>query len=76
MKKILISLLTIALLSALTIFAQTQTVDKKGEAWVEQILKSLTLREKIGQMVMVRMSGSVSIGATRYSLTPRFISSR
>jgi beta-N-acetylhexosaminidase len=57
MKKVLISLLTIALLSAQIIFAQTQNIDKKGEMWVAQILKSLTLREKIGQMVIVGMSG-------------------
>jgi beta-N-acetylhexosaminidase len=57
MKRVIISLLTIALLSAQVVFAQTQAIDKKGERWVEQILKSLTLQEKVGQMVIVGMSG-------------------
>ncbi len=57
MKKVLISLLTIALFSAQIVFAQTQKPDKNAEKWVEQTLKSLTLREKIGQMVVVGMSG-------------------
>lgn len=57
MKKVLISLLTIALLSAQIVFAQTQKPDKKAEKWIEQTLKSLTVREKIGQMVIVGMSG-------------------
>ncbi len=46
-----------AFASTQIVFAQTQTIDKNGEKWVEQTLKSLTLREKIGQMVIVGMSG-------------------
>lgn len=37
------------------IFAQK--VDEKQTKWVEETLKQLSLREKIGQMIMVRMSG-------------------
>jgi len=57
MKKILVLFVTFGLLFQQTVFAQTQKTDKKAENWVEKTLKSLTLREKIGQMVMVRMSG-------------------
>jgi beta-N-acetylhexosaminidase len=57
MKKILISLLTFALLSTQIVFAQIQKPDKNAEKWVEKTLQGLSLREKIGQMVMVRMSG-------------------
>jgi beta-N-acetylhexosaminidase len=57
MKKILVLFVTFGLLFQQTVFAQTQRTDKKAENWVEKTLKSLTLREKIGQMVMVRMSG-------------------
>jgi beta-N-acetylhexosaminidase len=57
MKKILVLFVTFGLLFQQTVFAQTQKPDRKAENWVEKTLKSLTLREKIGQMVMVRMSG-------------------
>ncbi|HEX8264635.1 MAG TPA: glycoside hydrolase family 3 N-terminal domain-containing protein [Pyrinomonadaceae bacterium] len=57
MKKILVLFVTFGLLFQQTVLAQTQKPDKKAENWVEKTLKSLTLREKIGQMVMVRMSG-------------------
>ncbi|HEX8395928.1 MAG TPA: glycoside hydrolase family 3 N-terminal domain-containing protein [Pyrinomonadaceae bacterium] len=57
MKKILVLFVTFGLLFQQTVLAQTQKPDKKAENWVEKTLKSLTLREKIGQVVMVRMSG-------------------
>jgi len=34
-----------------------QKLDKKGEKWVEKTLRSLTLRQKIGQMINFRVSG-------------------
>ncbi|MEP7037900.1 MAG: glycoside hydrolase family 3 N-terminal domain-containing protein [Acidobacteriota bacterium] len=37
--------------------AQTTKTDKKAEKWVEQTLKNLTLREKIGQMIVMPLSG-------------------
>lgn len=74
MKKVLISLLTIALFSTQIILAQTQVIDKKGEAWVEQTLKSLTLREKIGQMVIVGMSGEfANTGSEKFAILRRHI---
>ena len=57
MKKVLILLVAIALLSAQIVFSQTNKPDKNAEKWVEKTLKSLSLREKIGQMVIVGMSG-------------------
>jgi beta-N-acetylhexosaminidase len=57
MKKILVLFVTFGLLFQQTVFAQTQKPDKKAENWVEKTLRNMTLREKIGQMVMVRMSG-------------------
>lgn len=56
-KKALILLLTATLLSASTVFAQTQTNNQSNLQWVEKTLKEMTLREKIGQMVIVGMSG-------------------
>ena len=38
------------------IFAQTK-FDKSGENWVEKTLKSMTLREKIGQMIVTGVLG-------------------
>ncbi len=57
MKKF-VALLVILAVSSQFIFAQK--VDKKQEKWVEKTLKSLTLREKIGQMINFRMSGEFS----------------
>ena len=59
MKKLFISLTIIILLSQQTIFAQTK-VDRAGDVWVEKTLRSLTLREKIGQMMMMSFSGEFS----------------
>lgn len=74
MKKVLISLLTIALLSAQIVFAQTQKIDKKQEKWVEKTLKSLTLRERIGQMVIVGMSGEFTNSASeKFAILRRHI---
>ncbi|HRH43413.1 MAG TPA: glycoside hydrolase family 3 N-terminal domain-containing protein [Pyrinomonadaceae bacterium] len=38
-------------------FVFAQKIDKKADKWVEQTLKSMSLREKIGQMINMRMSG-------------------
>ncbi len=38
------------------IFAQSK-IDKAGEIWVEKTLKSMTLREKIGQMIVTGVLG-------------------
>jgi beta-N-acetylhexosaminidase len=57
MKKLLVLFVLFGLLGQQFIFAQNNKTDKKAAQWIEKTLKSLTLREKIGQMVMVRMSG-------------------
>ncbi len=54
MKKLFVFLLLFGLFSGQIIFAQkTPKADKAAEKWVETTLKSLTLREKIGQMIIV-----------------------
>ncbi|HEY8562520.1 MAG TPA: glycoside hydrolase family 3 N-terminal domain-containing protein [Pyrinomonadaceae bacterium] len=57
MKRFLLSLALIALLSQQFIYAQTTAqTDKKAARWVEKTLKAMTLREKIGQMINVAMN--------------------
>ena len=56
MKNCFIILLLASLFSQQVIFAQTK-IDRAGEAWVEKTLKSLTLREKIGQMIVTGVLG-------------------
>lgn len=55
MKKYLSLVLLAFVFSSQVIFAQK--TDEKQTKWVDETLKILNLREKIGQMVMVRMSG-------------------
>lgn len=55
MKKAFVLLVLFVLLNSQLVFAQQPK--SVQENWVENTLKNLTLREKIGQMVMVRMSG-------------------
>lgn len=51
-------ILAIAVLAALlSQFSFAQKADGRQRSWVEKTLKSLTLREKIGQMINMRMSG-------------------
>ncbi|MCA1624247.1 MAG: glycoside hydrolase family 3 protein [Acidobacteria bacterium] len=57
MRKLFVLFVLFGLISQQFAFSQTQKPDRKAEKWVAQTLKNLTLREKIGQMVMVRMSG-------------------
>jgi beta-N-acetylhexosaminidase len=54
MKRI-IAILLVCLITNNVVLAQNN--DKKQSKWVEKTLKSLTLREKIGQMINFRMSG-------------------
>ncbi len=56
MKKLFIALILIVLLSQQMIFAQTK-IDKSSEDWVKKTLKSMTLREKIGQMIVTGVLG-------------------
>lgn len=57
MKYFIILLIFISLASQNAVFAQPRKIDKKGEEWVEKTLKSLTLREKIGQMIVTGVLG-------------------
>lgn len=56
MKKLSAAFLLLVIIIPQTIFAQTK-IDKTGDKWVENTLKSMTLREKIGQMMMMALSG-------------------
>lgn len=50
-----VALIVILAFSSQFIFAQK--ADKKADKWIDKTLRSLTLREKIGQMINFRMSG-------------------
>lgn len=54
MKRIIAVVLLVALAAQM---GSAQKEDKKRDKWVEKTLRSLTLREKIGQMINMRMSG-------------------
>ncbi|MDQ4121875.1 MAG: glycoside hydrolase family 3 protein [Acidobacteriota bacterium] len=56
MKKLFVLFLLLGIFPQPFVFAQTPKADKKAEVWVEKTLKSLTLREKIGQMINVPMN--------------------
>jgi beta-N-acetylhexosaminidase len=55
MKRAIVFLLLLSMFGSQSVFAQNS--DRKQNDWVEKTLKSLSLREKIGQMINVRMSG-------------------
>jgi beta-N-acetylhexosaminidase len=57
MKRVCILFILCGLFLQQFVSAQTQKIDKNGEKWVEKTLKSLTLREKIGQMIIMPLSG-------------------
>jgi beta-N-acetylhexosaminidase len=59
MKKTISTLILLVLLNCQLIWANKNDVksNKKAEKWIEKTLKNLSLREKIGQMIMVRMLG-------------------
>ncbi len=56
MKKLFILFALLIFVGQQMIFAQTK-IDKSGEDWVEKTLKSMTLREKIGQMIVTGVLG-------------------
>ncbi len=56
MKKLFVIFTLLVIIVPQMIFAQTK-IDKAGEVWVEKTLKSLTLREKIGQMIVTGVLG-------------------
>ena len=73
MKKLFTLLALFVLLPQQMIFAQTK-IDRAGEAWVKKTLSSLTLREKIGQMMMMALSGEFNnFGSVKFAETRRRI---
>jgi len=56
MRKLFILFALLIFVGQQMIFAQTK-IDKSGEDWVEKTLKSMTLREKIGQMIVTGVLG-------------------
>ena len=74
MKKLFVLFVLFGLISQPLDFAQTQKIDQNAEKWVEQTLKNLSLREKIGQMVMVRMSGEfTNLNSERFAELRRHV---
>jgi beta-N-acetylhexosaminidase len=57
MNRCFASLILLALLGQQFIFGQTSKPDIKAEKWAEETLKKLTLRERIGQMIIVPLNG-------------------
>jgi beta-N-acetylhexosaminidase len=57
MKKLFVLFILVSVFAPQFALTQTRKLDKKGERWVEKTLKSMTLREKIGQMINLSMSG-------------------
>ncbi|MBS1794124.1 MAG: glycoside hydrolase family 3 C-terminal domain-containing protein [Acidobacteria bacterium] len=74
MKKLLMPLVLFSLMFQQTLFAEGESRDRAGAEWVEKTLKSLSLREKIGQMMMVSFSGEfANFGGERFAETRRRI---
>lgn len=55
-KKFAVTILFIALFFSQNFFAFAQTVDKKRDKFVEKIIRKMTLREKIGQMIVMPLN--------------------
>ncbi|MGI9035215.1 MAG: glycoside hydrolase family 3 protein, partial [Pyrinomonadaceae bacterium] len=73
MKKLLVTFTLLILLGQNIVFAQTK-IDQAGKQWVEKTLKSLTLREKIGQMMMMSFSGEfTNFNSDKFAETRRRI---
>src|SRR3954471_22635951 len=73
MKKIFILFTLLVLICSQTLFAQVK-IDRKGAQWVEKTLNSLTLREKIGQMIMMPLNVEfTNVGSERFAQMRRQI---
>ncbi len=57
MKELFILFVFLSFFSWQTALAQVQKVDKNQSKWVEQTIKKMTLREKIGQMMVMPLNG-------------------
>ncbi len=73
MKHFVLTTLLLSLLVQQTIFGQTK-INRTGDDWVEKTLRSMTLREKIGQMMMMAFSGEFNnFGSDKFAETRRRI---
>lgn len=73
MKKLSAAFLLLVMIIPQLIFAQTK-IDKAGDKWIENALKSMTLREKIGQMMMMALSGEfTNVNDAKFKETRRRI---
>lgn len=73
MKHIFSLLFLVSILFQPAVFGQ-QTPDKKGASWVETTLKSMTLREKIGQMIVTGVLGDFkNVNGEKFAETRRQI---
>ncbi|MCY7347622.1 MAG: glycoside hydrolase family 3 protein [Pyrinomonadaceae bacterium] len=67
MKNLFILLALLIFASRQTAFAQTQKVDKNQSKTVEETLAKMTLREKIGQMIVMPLSGEfANVNSARF----------
>jgi beta-N-acetylhexosaminidase len=57
MKRVLAALFIAVILSAQFGFAQAQRIDANQSKWVEETLGKMSLREKIGQMIVMPLNG-------------------
>jgi len=64
MKGLIVSFILLGLIGQNFIFAQLPKTDKKAIKWVEETLKNLTLREKIGQMIIMPLNGEFTNGGS------------
>ena len=57
MKKVFALIILSFIFASQVVFGQAARNDKKAEKWVEKTLRGLTLREKIGQMIILPAGG-------------------
>jgi len=74
MKGLIVSFILLGLIGQTFIFAQIPKTDKKAIKWVEETLKNLTLREKIGQMIIMPLNGEfTNAGSEKFAQMRRQI---
>ncbi|MEJ7860849.1 MAG: glycoside hydrolase family 3 N-terminal domain-containing protein [Pyrinomonadaceae bacterium] len=74
MKGLIVSFILLGLIGQNFIFAQLPKTDKKAIKWVEETLKNLTLREKIGQMIIMPLNGEfTNAGSEKFAQMRRQI---
>ncbi len=74
MKGLIVSFILLGLIGQNFIFAQLLKTDKKAIKWVEETLKNFTLREKIGQMIIMPLNGEfTNAGSEKFAQMRRQI---